>query len=121
MYRLVLYGLGVLAIISVAFSFFGLVSFSALQLGELAVILIASCWLTAEVFAYIYQGAVNPESPVITALILFFVLAPAASLSEAGIIFLTGFIAIASKYIFSIKDKHLFNPAAIAAVLVLRR
>ncbi len=118
MYRLVMYGLGTLAVISVAFSFFGLVSFTALQLGELAVVLIVSCWLTAEVFAHIYKGAINPESPVITALILFFVLAPAQNMSEVGVIFLTGLIAIASKYIFSVNDKHLFNPAAIAAVLI---
>jgi ferredoxin-NADP reductase len=39
-------------------------------------------------------------------------------LEQAGIIALTGLIAMASKYVLAFRGRHIFNPAAIAAVIV---
>lgn len=117
MYRVVLYVL--IALISVAFilSFFGVLSYSPLSIATSAVLFLLGCWITNKIFAFIFEAPSNPESSLITALILTLIISPIQSIH--GIVFISwaAILAIASKYILAINKKHIFNPAAIAVVL----
>ncbi len=57
------------------------------------------------------------ESVWITAFILFLIMPPVSSWSDAGLVALAAVIAMASKYVLAIKKRHIFNPAAIGALL----
>lgn len=117
MYRLVLYSLCCLAAVSIIFSVFGLISYPPLGLISSLVILLVSCFFSNIVFSKLFNAQTNLESPLISALILFFILNPAFDASNIGLIFLVGIVAMGSKYVFAIGKKHIFNPVAIALVI----
>ena len=117
MYRLVLYVLiGFIAIAEVL-SFFNLLSFSPLSLLISTVFLVIICWATNAILASIFAIPANVESAYITALILALIIDPISS--PGGLPFLgwAAILAISSKYILSIRNMHIFNPAAIAVVI----
>lgn len=119
MYRLILYYLAVLVLAAFGLSFFGALAASPAALA-LSVVLITLVSLgTNWVFARVFGAKTNVESVYITALILVLIIAPNAATSNAGIGFLifVSVWAMASKYIFAIGKKHLFNPAAFAVAL----
>jgi ferredoxin-NADP reductase len=118
MYRLLLYGLAVLVFIAIGGAFADKVSFSPYGLLASVAILLITCYLTNKIFAYFYGACTTFESSTITALILFFIFSPPTNAAEAGILVLAGTIAMASKYILAYRERLLFNPAAIAAVIV---
>lgn len=118
MYRLVLYGLTALALISVVFGFTGVLSFSGFDLIISAVILLVVCHVVNLILAKIFKVSANVESSSITALILFFLLYPGLDLTSIGTMVIAAVLAMLSKYILKIKRKHIFNPVAIAAVIL---
>jgi ferredoxin-NADP reductase/Na+-transporting NADH:ubiquinone oxidoreductase subunit NqrB len=117
MYRLLLYYLIVLVVVAIGLSALGYLHFSALALAFSVLYLVAVCWISNHVFAHVYRTPVNPESSLITALILALIITPTNNLT--GLLFLSaaGGLAMASKYILAWHKKHIFNPAAIAVVL----
>jgi len=117
MYRLLVYYLGGLLGLGFVYSLLGWLSFNPLDLLASSLFLIAASWLINYVFARVWQVPVNAESALITALILALIISPGAP--AASWVFLLGaaLAAMASKYILSIKGKHVFNPAAIAVVV----
>jgi ferredoxin-NADP reductase/Na+-translocating ferredoxin:NAD+ oxidoreductase RnfD subunit len=117
MYRLVLQGLIVLALISILLAFLGLLPFTALDLTISLLILIFSAYVTNSVFTLLFKATSTRESTFITALILFFIFAPLQSAGDGLLLMLVAVVAIASKYIFAVNKKHLFNPAAFAALV----
>lgn len=115
MYRLTLWGLSLLAALSVLFTLFGWLPFTGFELLiSLALLLIAARAANA-VGALFTKAATTPESAYITALILFFILSPVQSAGDALLLMLAAAIAMLSKYFIAYKGKHLFNPAAFAA------
>jgi ferredoxin-NADP reductase len=118
MYRLMLYGLAILAAIAVAFGLMGALPISALALLLTLTVLLATSYVAGRLFAVITGAAPNYESTLITALILFFIAAPATGLRSLAFVAATALIAIASKYLLAFRRKHLFNPAALAAVVL---
>jgi ferredoxin-NADP reductase len=118
MYRLVMYGLMVLALIAIAFGFMGALGFSPWAMLGSFVVLIGVCYGVNVLLAMLLDVAPSDESSVITACILFFILPPPLHWTELALIALAGFIAMASKYVLAFRRKHLFNPAAIAAVIM---
>lgn len=118
MYRLILYGLFILAAISIVFGFLKLLPFSAFSLLISLTVLLTICYFTNRLFAGIFKAVVNNESSFISALILFFILAPVNSQTDLFITILAGTAAMASKYFIAIRRKHIFNPTA-AAVFFL--
>jgi ferredoxin-NADP reductase/Na+-translocating ferredoxin:NAD+ oxidoreductase RnfD subunit len=106
-----------LLIAAVGLSAAGDMHYSAIQIAISASVLVLSCWLINKVFAYIFYAPVNPESSILTGLILALIIPP--SLGNFGFLFLLAAsgLAIASKYILTLREKHIFNPAAIAIVL----
>lgn len=118
MYRLVLYGLVVLAALSLLLSIVGILSVSPIVLILSLVILTASCYISNSVLSRLFKAPVNTESNFITALILFFIISPTGSLTDYVLLSLAGVLAMASKYILAYKKKHIFNPAAFGTFAV---
>ena len=118
MYRLIAYGLGVMAIIAVVMGFTGILSYSGLSLLGSAIVLLVTCNLANHLLSKIFKVPANIESATITALILFFLLFP--ELNAEGLLTLVaaGIISMLSKYLLRIKQRHVFNPVAIAAVIL---
>lgn len=119
MYRLVLYYLIVLVCVAAIFSAIGLLPHNPLQLLYSALLLVSVCWAANKLFATILHAPSNGESSLITALILTLIISPMKSIEEFVFLCVAGVLAIASKYILAIHNKHIFNPAAIAVVITL--
>src|ERR1051326_9050070 len=117
MYRLVLYILIVLLATAAALALLGLLPFSPEALLLSTGFLVVVCWLANVLLACLFAVPANVESPFITALILALILDPIRSLGDLQFLGWAAILASSSKYIFAINRKHLFNPAAIAAVL----
>jgi glycine betaine catabolism B len=118
MYRLVVYGLLIIAAAAVVLTFTGDLSLSSTGLLVSAGLLVATCYVANKFIAWGWQVASNSESWLITALILFLILPPAGTAQRALGIVLAGLLAMASKYLIARHRTHLFNPAAFAAVVV---
>jgi ferredoxin-NADP reductase len=70
-----------------------------------------------EFFSYAFDAPTNIESIYISALILALIINPISSFQDVWFFFWAGVLTMASKYIFAIDRKHIFNPVAIAVVL----
>ncbi len=116
MYRLVLYVLAFLSFVGVVFAAFGLVAGSALYMIGSLFCLLFTCYLSNNLFARMTRAAVNAESSAITAFILFLILFPATRVSDFGVLIFIGIAAMASKYIITVYNRHLLNPAAVGAI-----
>ena len=119
MYRLVLYYLIGLFLIALLFSIFGILPYEPLALIYSLFVLFAACMLTNLLFTRVFSVEANVESTYITALILVLIITPIALPDVSGGLFLlwAGVIAMASKFIFAIDRKHIFNPAAFAVAV----
>jgi len=81
-------------------------------------ILLASCYLVNALFARILRIRPNPESSLITALIMSLIMGPVSAFSDprrAAILALAGAVAVASKYLLALRRQHVVNPAAVGA------
>jgi ferredoxin-NADP reductase/Na+-translocating ferredoxin:NAD+ oxidoreductase RnfD subunit len=119
MYRLVLYYLVALVLTAFVFGFFGILPYDPTAIAFSTVLLVAVSWVTNWVFAKVFDAETNIESVYITALILALIITPVTATDHADVGFLifASVWAMASKYIFTIGKKHLFNPAAFAVAL----
>jgi Na+-translocating ferredoxin:NAD+ oxidoreductase RnfD subunit len=111
-------GLAVMAAWSILLGFLSKVSFSGTaQLLSLA-ILLPTClglnWLAAKAL----RLPLRHDSTLITAFILFFLMIPPASLTDAVWLLVAALIAIVTKYLVVYNKRPIFNPAALAAVAV---
>jgi len=118
MYRLVLYGLFVLAGLAIIFGFTGILSYSGLSLIYSLLVIIAVCGVANYILAKLFKVQTNVESVWITSLILFLILFPIASWTDFGTFILAGVLAMGSKYILAINKKHIFNPTAISVFIL---
>lgn len=118
MYRMVIYGVGGMVVIALIFSLLGIIKFSALGIFLSVIILIAVCYIVNRLFFLVADAQSNTESWLITALILTLILPPVQTLSGAGFVALGGLIAMASKYLVTLRHRHIFNPAAFAAIIL---
>ncbi|MGE5541121.1 MAG: ferredoxin--NADP reductase [Bacillota bacterium] len=120
MYRLVLYELLMLLGVAVLFGAFHFLPYSPLYIAYSAILIFAVTWITNEIFALAFDAPSNPESTYITALILALIISPPQAFWDPHYFMLAGWaaaLAAASKYIFAIRHKHLFNPAAFGVAL----
>ncbi len=119
MYRLLLYYLIALVLAAAGLSALGYLHYNPVFVLFSAVYLVTVCWISNHVFAYAYDAPTNPESSLITGLILALIITPPHITDQHGLLLLTaaGGLAIASKYMLAWRRKHIFNPAAIAVVL----
>jgi ferredoxin-NADP reductase len=118
MYRLTLYFLAALLGLATILGAFGVVPGGPLAVLSTTAVLLAACFLVNALFARVLGIRSNPESSLITALILALISGPVSILSDprrAGILALAGAVAVASKYLLSLRRQHIFNPAAVGA------
>ena len=117
MYRLVLYVLIGLVAIAAVLSYLTLLPFSPLALLLSTLFLVVMCWAANSLLARIFAAPTNVESAYITALILALIIDPAKSPNDLLFLGWAAILATSSKYILSLNNKHIFNPAAIAVVI----
>lgn len=117
MYRLLVGVLGVLAALAVVLAALGVIGVDPLAILASAVALTAGSWIAGEVLARIFRTRALPESSIITAQLLLFVLEP--RLDAAGLLGLVvaAAVAAASKYLIAWRGRHLVNPAAAGALV----
>ncbi len=115
MYRLVLYGLSLISLLSVWLGFSNIIFYSGEALLKSLIVLVVFSYFTNFLFTKIFSIPSNAESSVITALILFLIMFPASTTDELLKLGLVGALAISSKYIFAPNKKLIFNPAAFGA------
>ncbi len=119
MYRLVLWHLIALVGAAMVLSVFGLVPFAPAAIAFSTAVILAVCWVTNLVFARVFRVPANSESIYITALIVALIMSPVGFTDGAGIggLVFASVWAMASKYIFAVGRKHVFNPAAFGVLL----
>jgi len=119
MYRLTLYYLAALLLVGLALSVFGVIAARPLDILTTTALLLAVCYVVNVVFSRIMRIHSNPESSLITALILALIMGPVHVFTDARhalILLLSGTVAVASKYLLAVRRQHLFNPAAAGAL-----
>ncbi len=117
MYRLLLYYLLVLLGAAMLLGAFGYLHYSPEAIAISAAYVTLLCWLGNKLFAYVFEVPANPESSLITALILALIVTPQLKFDNFAFMGVVAMLAIASKYILVIRRQHIFNPAAIAVAL----
>ncbi len=115
MYRVVLYGLIILATYSLLLSIFGKTSFT-FESGIVSLItLVVTGHLFNNLVGGIYKVHIHKDSQIITSLILYLLFTPTSKPSELLLLIFVSLMGVLSKYILTINKTHVFNPAAIAA------
>jgi ferredoxin-NADP reductase len=104
--------------VALTLSFLGMLSFRPVDMILIFSLFLIVCYGASYVFAYLFSVKAHHTSALITGSILFFLFSPVLSLSNVIIYGLIAVIAIASKYLLVWRGRHLFNPAAIAAVII---
>lgn len=117
MYRLLLYYLIGLLVVAIGLSLGDVLPYQPLDILFSSLFLCAICWIANKVFSWAFNAPTNVESPYVTALILALIVSPTHTPKGVAFLAVVGILAMASKYILAIHNRHLFNPAAIAVVL----
>lgn len=117
MYRLLLYYLVLILCAAMLFGAVGWLSYSPYAIAISASLFVGICYAANYAFAKIYKAPTNGESSILTGLILALIVTPAAAPKDLTFVAAAAGLAIASKYLLAIHNKHIFNPAAIAVVL----
>ncbi len=114
MYRVVLYHLCILWLVALAYTFFGVLSFTPLALIFSTVVILGVCWIVNELCAWAWNVTPNVESVYITGFIIALIMTPVAidNIHGALILAAASAAAMASKYLLAWKRQHIFNPAA---------
>ncbi len=118
MYRLVLYYLVVLIFLAFVFGFLGWMPYEPTSLAFSILLILLVSLVTNWTFSRIFEVPTNTESVYITALIIALIVTPVTVSDYVGVgaIIFISIWAVASKYIFAIGRKHIFNPVAFAVV-----
>ncbi len=117
MYRLVLYYLLALCAVAFVLSFLGILPYNPFALLFTGLFFTAICWVANGVFAEVFAVPANAESIYITALILTLIITPVHTWADIPSMIWVGVWAMASKYMFAVRKKHIFNPAAFAVAV----
>jgi ferredoxin-NADP reductase/Na+-translocating ferredoxin:NAD+ oxidoreductase RnfD subunit len=119
MYRLVFWYLAALLAATLVLGVFKLVPIDPFALALSSVLVIAGGWLANQIFARVFGAIPNSESVYITGMIIVLIMdpAPLTDLAAAGTIIFASAWAMASKFIFSARRRHIFNPAALGVAL----
>jgi ferredoxin-NADP reductase len=118
MYRVVLYSLAFLVLLSFGLAAIHVLPFGPSALLESLLVITAASFLGNLVISKVLRVPVNNESQWITAFILFLILAPPTNLHDLWVPIFVSFVAMLSKYVLAIGKKHIFNPVAISLVIL---
>lgn len=118
MYRLVLGALIAITIVAFVLSAFGVLFYTPLELLVSLGVAVGVSVASGSLFALAFRARAHRESSVITGLILFMLFLPSLAFDELLAIAIAATIASASKFLLALRGRHIFNPAAIGAVIV---
>lgn len=119
MYRLVFWYLAALIAVALLFGAVRLIAIDPVALALSTVLVLASGHLANQIFARVFGAIRNVESVYITGMIIVLIMQPAAAtdLAAIGAVLAASVWAMASKFIVSLRRRHVFNPAALGAAL----
>ena len=119
MYRLVLWYLLALLGAALVLGALHVIAVNPVALSLSTVLVLAGGWTANQIFARVFGAIPNIESVYITGLIIVLIMdpAPLGDLSAAGAIVFASAWAMASKFVFSLRRRHIFNPAALGVAL----
>jgi len=118
MYRLVLIALVAITALALALSLAGQLAFPITDLLATGVVAVGVTFVTSWLFALAFRVKAHPESSLITGFLLFFLFYPSTAAADLLSVALAATIASASKYLFALRGRHIFNPAAIGVFVV---
>jgi ferredoxin-NADP reductase len=121
MYRLVTIVLGVLAAVMVVYTAAGTFTDPFTVRAELItlVVLVAASVVSSRLIGLAFRVRPHTESAIITGLLLWFMFWPSTALDDLAWLAAAAVLANASKYVFAWRGRHVLNPAAAGAVLVI--
>lgn len=117
MYRLTLYYLIFLVLIASSFGFLKLLPYNGFDIILSAIVAVVICFIANLVFSKIFKAVTNNESVFITALILVLIFPVKFPLNFLPIIAIS-LLAMGSKYLLTVEKRHVFNPAAVAVLML---
>ena len=117
--RLTVYFLALLALLAPALAALGLLPYRPADMAFSTLVILAARWAVNAVFARVFGARSNPESVLITALILALIITPfgPGENSAIGFALFASAWAMASKYVLPPGGRHIFNPAAFGVAL----
>ncbi|WP_213815965.1 FAD-dependent oxidoreductase [Glaciihabitans sp. dw_435] len=118
MYRLVVICLLALLVEALILGATGQLFYTAPAILASAVVAVGVTWLTGIGFALLFRTRAHPESSIITGLLILFLFQPSLETADLWTLALAALIASASKYLLAIRRRHIFNPAALAALVM---
>jgi ferredoxin-NADP reductase/Na+-translocating ferredoxin:NAD+ oxidoreductase RnfD subunit len=119
MYRLVVLVLLAIAVVAIVESLLGVLPFAPLGLVTALVVAVAVGYGTNRLLAASRRIRPHAESGVITGLLGFFLFLPLLTVQALGALALAVAVANLSKYLLVVRGRHVVNPIAIGAVVVL--
>ena len=117
MYKLVVMGLSVIAGMALLLMSVGYLAYNPLLFLASIVVLVGVSVAGNMLMGWLFGVRPQLESAIITGLILALLFTPPESLLDGAKLAIVALIAMASKYIFVMHGKHIFNPAVIAIVI----
>lgn len=118
MYALVQYGLLAVITIATGLGFAGILPYSGWSILISVTILASVCRGLNLLLAKLWRATPSVESATITGFILTLVLAPPRAPRDYLTLALVAAVAMMSKYVLAVRRQHVFNPAAIALVII---
>jgi ferredoxin-NADP reductase/Na+-translocating ferredoxin:NAD+ oxidoreductase RnfD subunit len=118
MYRLVLLGLLVVLAESIVVSLLGKIAYQPLPILVSAAVAVAATVISSRLIGLIFRVKPHTESAIVTGLILAFLFTPLLTATSIGWLAVAAVIASASKFVLAYRGRHVFNPAAVAAVVM---
>jgi len=106
--------------LAIPLSVYDKVPFSTTDLLYSIIAIFSVSFLTNKIFSWAFDAPVNVESVYISALILVLIVTPTTNsdpVSYLSFVCWVSALTMASKYLFTIGKKHIFNPVAIATVI----
>ncbi len=118
MYYGMLLGLLSIWFVALVLSIFGQLHFNPLSMIVSLIVLVVSVGLSSWLCGALFGVRAYGLSSMITGVILALIFSPTLEIGGLLVLALIGLIAGASKYVLAYKGRHIFNPAAVAAVII---
>lgn len=118
MYHGMLLGLIGIWLVALLLSFFGGISYSPLEMIASLAVLFFTVGLVSWFCSWLFKVEIYGLSSMITAFILALIFSPTLEVGGLVVLALVGILAAASKFLLVYRGRHIFNPAAIAAVVI---
>ncbi|MFL1382349.1 hypothetical protein ACJOT4_33795, partial [Nocardiopsis sp. frass4] len=117
MYRTVTLGLGLIALAAPVLAALGVLSLDPVAIAASLTVCVAACLLTGLTVPRLLGVRPHAESSVITGLLLGLVLWPADTPAGFAGLVAVSVVATLSKYVLTLRGRHVLNPAALALVV----